>query len=109
MSMKEWMKARLEVALIRFAANILIGRNVDRSLVTSRADNNSMWYMGERLHGIANRIATSYQRDAFSLSAEQRREAAMAKFCQGISTELLENSKAAELLGLKDTSNEFTH
>lgn len=99
-STKEKVRQRIETACIRFVANSLIGRNVKRSAVTSRADNNAMWYMGERLHGIANRIATGYEKDSFSLDAEQRRIAAAMRFCRGISTDLLEQNHAADLVDM---------
>ncbi|KAA8689620.1 hypothetical protein F4W67_27720 [Pseudomonas caricapapayae] len=46
--------------MIRIAARILIGRNVQRSAVVSRRDNNDMWYMAEQLEGIAERISCQY-------------------------------------------------
>lgn len=51
---------QLEAGLIRLAAAILMGRNVQRSLVVSRRDNNDMWHMAERLESIADRIASAY-------------------------------------------------
>jgi len=42
------------------AAGILIGRNVQRSPVVSRRDNNDMWSMAEKLEAIAKRISTKY-------------------------------------------------
>lgn len=55
--MREW----YESFLINVAKKILIDRNVSRSRVTSRADNNDMWYMGEKLEGIELRIKTRYK------------------------------------------------
>ncbi|QGL59595.1 hypothetical protein POR16_10355 [Pseudomonas coronafaciens pv. oryzae str. 1_6] len=46
--------------MIRIAACILMGRNVQRSTVVSRRDNNDMWYMAEQLEGIADRITHQY-------------------------------------------------
>ncbi|SFP14893.1 hypothetical protein SAMN03159315_02011 [Pseudomonas sp. NFPP28] len=46
--------------MIRLAIAILMGRNVQRSLVVSRSDNNHMWSMAERLEAIATRISKNY-------------------------------------------------
>lgn len=54
------MKARFEAWMIRVAIAILQGRNVQRSMVVSRRDNNDMWSMAERLEGIEKRIRTGY-------------------------------------------------
>lgn len=56
----DFLRRKLEAALIRLAIAILIGRNVTRSSVVSRRDNNDMWHMAERLDGIAERIARGY-------------------------------------------------
>lgn len=53
-------RRKLEAALIRLAVAILMGRNVTRSLVASRRDNNDMWYMAESLQDIAQRISKGY-------------------------------------------------
>lgn len=53
-----------EAALIRLAARILMGRNVQRCQVVSRRDNNDMWYMAEHLESIAARIASGYKKAA---------------------------------------------
>lgn len=50
-----------EVFLIKIARWILIGRNVRRSAVVSRRDNNSMWYMAEKLEAIEHRMMTEYK------------------------------------------------
>lgn len=57
---KGWLRRKLEVGLIRIAALILSGRNVQRSAVVSRRDNNDMYYMAEKLEGIADRISRQY-------------------------------------------------
>lgn len=57
---KGFLRRRLEAALIRLAIAILAGRNVTRSLVVSRRDNNEMWSMAEQLEDIAERIARNY-------------------------------------------------
>lgn len=54
------LRRKLEAALIRVAIAILMGRNVQRSLAVSRRDNNDMWYMAEKLEGIADRISKGY-------------------------------------------------
>ncbi|MEE4662826.1 hypothetical protein V2L09_02690 [Pseudomonas alliivorans] len=58
---KGWLRRKLEAGMIRIAAHILMGRNVQRSAVVSRRDNNEMYYMAERLEGIADRISRQYQ------------------------------------------------
>jgi hypothetical protein len=55
-----FLRRRLEAALILLAANLLAGRNVQRSGVVSRRDNNDMGYMAEKLEGIADRIKRQY-------------------------------------------------
>lgn len=55
-----WLRRRLEAAIIVLAAWIIDGRNVQRSGVVSRRDNNDMRYMAEKLKGIADRIKRQY-------------------------------------------------
>jgi hypothetical protein len=57
---KGLLRRKFEAAMIHLAIAILMGRNVTRSLVVSRRDNNDMWYMAEQLEGIAKRISTNY-------------------------------------------------
>lgn len=59
--MKYWFRKHWETWLIRLAAKILMGRNVVRSEVVSRRDNNDMRYMAERLEGISCRIVDKYR------------------------------------------------
>ncbi len=54
------LRRRLEAALILLAARIIDGRNVQRSGVVSRRDNNDMGAMAEKLEGIAERIKRQY-------------------------------------------------
>lgn len=54
-------RKRFEVFLIRIARWILIGRNLHRSAVVSRRDNNAMWYMAERLECIEFRMMNEYK------------------------------------------------
>ena len=54
-------KLRLEVALIRLARAILIGRNVARCKYVSRRDNNRMWYMAEELEAVEKRMLDKYE------------------------------------------------
>ncbi|WP_440972969.1 hypothetical protein [Pseudomonas koreensis] len=56
-----WLRRRLEAAILVLAAWIIDGRNVQRSGVVSRRDNNDMRYMAEKLEGIAGRISNKYQ------------------------------------------------
>ena len=58
--MRRFIRRKAEAWLILLAAKILIGRNVQRSPVTSRRDNNDMWAMAEKLEAIAKRISTNY-------------------------------------------------
>lgn len=55
------LRRKFEAALIRLAAKILIGRNVQRCRVVSRRDNNDMWSMAEKLEVVADRISTKYR------------------------------------------------
>lgn len=55
------LRRKFEAALIRLAAKILMGRNVQRCRVVSRRDNNDMWSMAEKLEAVAGRISTSYK------------------------------------------------
>lgn len=55
------LKARFEAFLIRVAKAIVLGRNVQRSAVVSRGDNNAMWDMGWQLEDIAKRIEKGYE------------------------------------------------
>ncbi|MFJ7790687.1 hypothetical protein [Pseudomonas sp. NPDC096925] len=54
------LRRKLEAALIHLAIAILSGRNVTRSGVVSRRDNNDMYAMAEKLEDIADRIADGY-------------------------------------------------
>jgi hypothetical protein len=60
--MTTWLKARLEGLLLRIAATIL-NRNVQRSMVVSRQDNNWLFEARYMLHAIAGRIETGYKRE----------------------------------------------
>jgi hypothetical protein len=55
-----WSRRQLESALILLAAWILGGRNVSRSSVVSRRDNNQMFDMDFELRAIARRIRKQY-------------------------------------------------
>lgn len=54
------MKARFEAALIRIAA-WLLDRNIKRSMVVSRQDNNWIFDAVFQLRGIARRIERGYE------------------------------------------------
>ena len=58
--MKLLIRRKIEAWLILLVAKILIGRNVQRSAVVSRRDNNDMWAMAEKLETIAKRISKNY-------------------------------------------------
>ena len=58
--MKRLIPRTFEAWLILLAAKILIDRNVQRSAVVSRRDNNDMWGMAEQLEAIAKRISSNY-------------------------------------------------
>lgn len=55
-----WLRRQLESALILLAAWILGSRNVTRSAVVSRRDNNEMFEMDGDLRAIARRIRKQY-------------------------------------------------
>ncbi len=55
-----WLRRQIESALILLAAWILGGRNVTRSPVVSRRDNNQMFEMDFLLRDIARRIRKQY-------------------------------------------------
>ncbi|WP_285374248.1 hypothetical protein [Pseudomonas sp. lyk4-TYG-107] len=58
--MKRFVRRKLEAWLILLAAKILSGRNVQRSPVVSRRDNNQMFEIAGELEEIAQRIITKY-------------------------------------------------
>jgi len=58
--MKLFFRRKLESWAILLAVKILSGRNVHRSAVVSRRDNNDMYYMAEQLEAIAKRISKNY-------------------------------------------------
>ena len=58
--MRRLLRRKFEAWLTLLAAKILIGRNVQRSPVVSRRDNNDMWGMAEQLEDIAKRISKNY-------------------------------------------------
>lgn len=58
--MKRLIRRKIEAWLILLAAKILTGRNVQRSAVVSRRDNNAMCAMAEQLEAIAKRINKKY-------------------------------------------------
>ena len=60
--MKRYIKRHFEAWLVLIAAKILLGRNVARSMEVSRRDNNDMYYMGEKLEGIAGRMKDGYNK-----------------------------------------------
>ncbi|MGP5106056.1 hypothetical protein [Pseudomonas helleri] len=53
-------RCKIEAWLILLAAKILKDRNVHRSAVVSRRDNNDMLAMAEKLETIAERIIKKY-------------------------------------------------
>lgn len=59
-AVKRLLRRKIEALLILLAAKILIDRNVQRSAVVSRRDNNDMWAMAEKLEAIAKRISKKY-------------------------------------------------
>ncbi|MFJ2539415.1 hypothetical protein [Pseudomonas sp. NPDC087614] len=58
--MKRFVRRKFEAWLILLAAKILSGRNVQRSPVVSRRDNNQMFEIAGELEEIAQRISTNY-------------------------------------------------
>ena len=59
--MKHFFRKHWEVLLIKLAKWILIERNVARSSVVSRRDNNDMWSMAEKLEAICDRMTDEYK------------------------------------------------
>lgn len=55
------LRRKVEAWMVRLAAKILMDRNIQRSMVVSRRDNNDMWYMAEKLESVADRISANYQ------------------------------------------------
>ena len=53
-------RQKWEAFWIDMAIRILKGRQVSRSMVVSKRDNDSMWYMGDALEAIAKRIRNGY-------------------------------------------------
>ena len=58
--MRRFFRKRWEVLLIRVAVWLLLERNVARSDVVSRRDNNDMRYMAEKLDSICDRMLDEY-------------------------------------------------
>lgn len=58
--MKRLVRRKFEAWLILLAAKILMDRNVQRSPVVSRRDNNQMFEIAGELEEIAQRISTNY-------------------------------------------------
>jgi hypothetical protein len=56
-------RAQYEAFLLRIAKSIVLGRNVARSPVVTRRDNNEMFNMGFELGKIADRIASGYRNE----------------------------------------------
>lgn len=59
-----WFRRKMEAALLRLIAWLLKARNVHRSGVISRRDNNDTWYMADRLESIADRVSKGYDQVA---------------------------------------------
>ena len=49
-----------EILLLKFTIWVLKSRNFSRSKFISRADNNSLWYMHEKIESIAERMQSKY-------------------------------------------------
>lgn len=58
--MRRLFRRKAEAWLILLAAWILSGRNVHRSPVVSRSDNNKMFEMAGEIEQIADRISKNY-------------------------------------------------
>ncbi len=59
--MKKYIRKWFEVLLIKIARKILIDRNVQRSTVVSRKDNNEMRKMAEHIESIEKRMLNNYK------------------------------------------------
>jgi hypothetical protein len=51
----------LDLFLLKVAVWVLFERNVGRCKYISRIDNNSLWYMGEKIEAIIVRIHNDYR------------------------------------------------
>lgn len=58
--MSRHLRKIIEVILLRLAIYILKGRNIQRSRVISRRDNNDLYYSGEKIDSIIVRIKRDY-------------------------------------------------
>ena len=58
--MPKFIRRHFEIALIKVAIAIIHGRNVQRCTVVSRRDNNDMYYMGEKLEAVCDRMKKEY-------------------------------------------------
>lgn len=61
--MKDWIKRHYEAWQVMRASKILKERNVTRSMVVSRRDNNDMYYMAEKLESVARRMREKYENE----------------------------------------------
>ena len=59
--MRDWLKRNYEAWQVLRAAKILADRNVTRSAIVSRRDNNDMCYMAEKLESVAKRMREGYK------------------------------------------------
>ncbi len=59
--MKNWIRKKWEIMWLWLAYYVLIERNVSRSAVISRRDNNDLWYLGEKVQGVIDRINDEYK------------------------------------------------
>jgi hypothetical protein len=60
---KKKIRKNFEVFLIKVAIKIVLDRNVQRSTVVSRRDNNTMFEMGWKLKSICERMLVEYDCD----------------------------------------------
>ena len=80
--MKRLIRRKIEAWLILLAVKILIDRNVQRSAVVSRRDNNDMWAMAEQLEAIAKRISKSTRNPPTPSLNACRRSAGEVSLCR---------------------------
>tara|TARA_R110000851_G_scaffold301958_1_gene458688 strand:- start:20 stop:205 length:186 start_codon:yes stop_codon:yes gene_type:complete len=59
--MNNYLRKMIEVNFLRLAKYILTGRNVQRSAVISRRDNNDLSYAGEKIDSVIVNILCEYK------------------------------------------------
>ena len=72
------MRKTIEILWIKLAIWVLLSRNLVRCNVVSRRDNNSMWYMAERLEAIVQRMGEEYRAGGYGDEPDKPQQAKVA-------------------------------